>query len=285
MEDLHAASTTSQKLAEGARRSAEAWKEPFISPDCVRGFKSVFAKEDFNVLPEHRQWDHAIELIPGVEPKSSKVYPLSPVEQKELDSFLEENLRTGRIRPSKSPMAAPVFFIKKKDGSLWLVQDYRALNSMTVKNKYSLPLISELVSQLHGARYFTKLDVHWGFNNIHIKPKDEWKAAFRTNQGLFKPLVMFFGMTNSPATFQTMMNDIFRNLIAEGIVVVYLDDILIFTKTEEEHAQAVRQMLRFHGSGQSRRSLRMAYSGEQDGRPGFPRLRELLPKIHSGLFC
>jgi len=178
MEDLHAASTTSQKLAEGARRSAEAWKEPFISPDCVRGFKSVFAKEDFNVLPEHRQWDHAIELIPGVEPKSSKVYPLSPVEQKELDSFLEENLRTGRIRPSKSPMAAPVFFIKKKDGSLWLVQDYRALNSMTVKNKYSFPLISELVSQLHGARYFTKLDVHWGFNNIHIKPRDEWKAAF-----------------------------------------------------------------------------------------------------------
>ena len=136
MEDLHAASTTSQKLAEGARRSAEAWKEPFISPDYVRGFKSVFAKEDFNVLPEHRQWDHAIELIPGVEPKSSKVYPLSPVEQKELDSFLEENLRTGRIHPSKSPMAAPVFFIKKKDGSLWLVQDYRALNSMMVKNKY-----------------------------------------------------------------------------------------------------------------------------------------------------
>jgi len=165
------------------------------------------------------------------------------VKQKELDAFLEENLRTGRIRPSKSLMAAPVFFIKKKDGSLWLVQDYRALNSMTVKNKYPLPLISELVSQLRGARYFTKLDVCWGFNNIHIKPGDEWKAAFWTNRGLFKPLVMFFGMTNSLATFQTMMNDIFRNLIAEGIVVVYLDDILIFTKTKEEHEQAVRQVL------------------------------------------
>ena len=108
-----------------------------------------------------------------VEPKSSKVYPLSPVEQKELDSFLEENLCTGRVCPSKSPMAAPVFFIKKKDGSLQLVQDYRALNSMTVKNKYPLPLISELVSQLHRARYFTKLDVHWGFNNVRIKPRDE----------------------------------------------------------------------------------------------------------------
>ena len=156
-----------------------------------------------------------------------------------MDSFLEENLRIGRICLSKSPMAAPVFFIKKKDGSLWLVQDYRALNSMTVKNKYPLPLISELVSQLCRARYFTKLDVRWDFNNVRIKPGDEWKTAFRTNRGLFEPLVMFFEMTNSPAIFQTMMNDIFWNLIAEGIVVVYLDDILIFTKTEEEHAQAV----------------------------------------------
>jgi len=140
-------------------------------------------------------------------------------------------------------MAVPVFFIKKKDGSLRLVQDYRALNSMMVKNKYPLSLISELVSQLREARYFTKLDVRWGFNNIHIKPGDEWKAAFWTNQGLFEPLVMFFGMTNSPTTFQTIMNDIFQNLIAEGIVVVYLDGILIFTKTKEEHEQAVRRVL------------------------------------------
>ena len=136
-----------------------------------------------------------------------------------------------------------MFFIKKKDGSLWLVQDYCILNAVTVKNRYPLPLISELVSQLHRARYFTKLDVRWGFNNVRIKPRDEWKAAFHTNRGLFKPLVMFFGMTNSPATFQTMMNDIFRTLIAEGIVVVYLDDILIFTKTEEEHEQAVWRVL------------------------------------------
>jgi len=238
-EDLHAASMTSQKLAEGACQSVEAQREPFIPPDCVKGFESVFAKEDFDILPEHRQWDHAIKLIPGSEPKSSKVYPLSLVEQKELDTFLKENLHTGRIRPSKSPMAAPVFFIKKKDGSLRLVQDYCALNSMTVKNKYPLSLIFELISQLHRARYFTKLDVCWGFNNVRIKPGDEWKAAFRTNRGLFEPLVMFFRMTNSPATFQTMMNDIFRNLIAEGIVVVYLNDILIFTKTKEEHEQAV----------------------------------------------
>jgi len=200
-EDLRATSTISQKLAEGARRASEMWKGLLTLPDCAKGFESVLAKEDFDILLEHRQWDHAIELIPGSEPKSSKVYPLSLVEQKELDSFLEENLCTGRIRPFKSPMAALVFFIKKKDGSLRLVQDYQALNSMTVKNKYPLPLISELILQLRGARYFTKLDVRWGFNNVRIKPGDEWKAAFWTNRGLFEPLVMFFGMTNSPATF------------------------------------------------------------------------------------
>jgi len=136
-----------------------------------------------------------------------------------------------------------VFFIKKKDGLLRLVQDYHALNTITIKNRYLLPLISELVSQLRRARYFTKLDVHWGFNNVRIKPRDKWKAAFRTNRGLFEPLIMFFGITNSPATFQTMMNNVFRTVIAEGIVVVYLDDILIFTKIEEEHERAVQRVL------------------------------------------
>jgi len=136
-----------------------------------------------------------------------------------------------------------VFFIKKKYGLLQLVQDYRVLNAVTVKNRYPLSLISKLISQLCGAKYFTKLDVRWGFNNVRIKPGDEWKAAFYTNRGLFELLVMFFGMTNSPATFQTMMNDIFRTLIAQGIVVVYLDDILIFTQTEEEHEQVVQKVL------------------------------------------
>jgi hypothetical protein len=141
-------------------------------------------------------------------------------------------------------MASPVFFIKKKDGSLRLVQDYRALNAITVKNKYPLPLISELIETLRGARYFTKLDVRWGFNNVRIKEGDEWKAAFRTNRGLFEPLVMFFGLTNSPATFQTMMNDLFRELVTEGSVVVYLDDILIFTESVEEHREVTRRVLK-----------------------------------------
>jgi hypothetical protein len=178
-----------------------------------------------------------------VQLKGCKVYLISVTEQSELDCFLTENLETGHIRQSKSPMASPVFFIKKKYGSLRLVQDYRMLNDMTVKNKYPLPLISELVNQLHGAKYFTKLDVQWGFNNVRIQEGDEWKAAFQTNQGLFEPLVMFFGLTNSPATFQTMMNDMFTDMISEGVVVVYLDDILIFTKDLEEHRRITRRVL------------------------------------------
>jgi hypothetical protein len=140
-------------------------------------------------------------------------------------------------------MASPVFFIKKKDSSLWLVQDYRMLNEMTVKNQYPLPLILELVNQLQGAKHFTKLDVRWGFNNIWIEDGDEWKVAFRTNQGLFKLLVMFFRLSNSPTTFQTMMNNIFSDMISEGVVVVYLDDILIFTKDLDEHHWITQRVL------------------------------------------
>jgi len=137
-------------------------------------------------------------------------------------------------------MATPVFFVKKKDGKLHLVQDYCALNAMTVKNKYLLPLILELIAKLCGAKYFTELDVR-------IKEGDKWKATFQTNCGLYEPLVMFFSLTNSPATFQTMMDDIFEDLILEGIVVVYLDDILIFTETLEEHWKITRHILELLG--------------------------------------
>ena len=128
-------------------------------------------------------------------------------------------------------MSSPVFFIKKEDGSLRLLQDYRALNAITVKNKYLLPLISELINKLQGAKYFTKLDVRWGFKNVRMKEGDEWKVAFQTNQGLYEPLIMFFGLTNSPVTFQTMMDAIFEGLISEGVVVVYLDDLDIHKDT------------------------------------------------------
>ena len=172
-----------------------------------------------------------------------KTYNLTNDEQKELESFLKENLKSGRIRPSKSLFASVFFFIKKKDGKLRPVQDYRKLNAITVKNQYPLPLISELINKLKNAKYFTKLDIQWGYNNIWMKEGNEWKAVFRTNRGLFEPLVMFFGLTNSPATFQTMMNHLFRDLINQGKVVVYMDDIMIYMPTLEEHQRIVTEVL------------------------------------------
>ena len=140
-------------------------------------------------------------------------------------------------------MASPFFFVKKKDGKLRPVQDYRKLNEMTIKNRYPLPLIKELVDHLKGSKIFTKLDVRWGYNNIQIKEGDEWKAAFQTNRGLFEPMVMFFGLTNSSTTFQLIMDHIFRDLINTGKVSVYIDDIIIHTKTLEEHRRITKEVL------------------------------------------
>ena len=212
-------------------------------PEQYNGFEEVFKKAEFDTLPLKRPWDHAIELKPGSEPAGCKIYPLNLDEQKELDTFFEEHLHTGHIQPSKSPMALPFFFVKRKDRRLRPVQDYRKLNNMTIKNQYPLPLIQELVNKLKGTKYFTKLDVRWGYNNVLIKEGDEWKAAFLTNRGLFKPLVMFFGLTNSPATFQTMMHELLRDLINTGKVLVYIDDILIFTNNLDKHCKLVHQSI------------------------------------------
>jgi hypothetical protein len=160
---------------------------------------------------------------------------------KDCTSFLFEGVSQSTtpgircIGQSKSPLGALVFSIKKKDGKLCFIQDYRALNDITRKNRYLLPLTDDLIHRLKGVRYFTKLDVHWGYNNVCICEGNEWKATFYTNRGLFEPLVMYFGLTNSPATFQTMMNETFQDLITKGVVSIYIDDILIFTNTFEEH--------------------------------------------------
>src|SRR5271170_3219221 len=140
-------------------------------------------------------------------------------------------------------MASPFFFVNKKDGKLRPCQDYRKLNEGTIKNAYPLPLISELIDKLKGAKYFTKLDVQWGYNNVRIKDGDQWKAAFKTNRGLFEPTVMFFGMCNSPATFQAMMDDIFKDKTAQGWVIIYMDDVLIFTKDLLINIRNTRQIL------------------------------------------
>ena len=219
-------------------------KENIIVPDFSQEYPTVFSEQEFNKLPERRSWDHAIETKPDFVPKDCKIYPLTVKEQEALDQFLDENLKSGRIRPSKSPQASPFFFIKKKDGTLRPIQDYRKLNEGTIKNRYPIPLIQELLDKTKMSNYFTKLDVRWGYNNIRIKEGDEWKAAFVTNQGLFEPKVMFFGLTNSPATFQALMNSIFADLIAEGKVAVYLDDILIWSDNLRSHRKIVHEVLK-----------------------------------------
>jgi hypothetical protein len=191
----------------------------------------VFSEDASHEFPPSRLWDHAIELKPNAPSTlPGRLIRLSQPELLELQKFVKEHLQRGTIRPSKSPYTASFFFIKKKDGKLRPVQDYRPVNQWTIKNRYPLPLIPQLVDRLTGCTLYTKFDIRWGYNNIRIKEGDEWKAAFLTNEGLFEPTVMFFGLTNSPATFQTMMNTIFASEVAEGWLTIYMDDMAIHTK-------------------------------------------------------
>jgi len=138
----------------------------------------------------------------------------------------------------------PVFFVDKKDRSKRMVMDYCNLNNQTVKNNYPLPLITDLIDNMGSKRVFTKMDLWWGFNNIRIKKEDEWKGAFTTHVGSFEPIVMFFGMTNLPAMFQAMINEILRDMINEGKVAAFVDDVLVETETEEGHNEIVEEVLK-----------------------------------------
>ena len=194
-----------------------------LKPDKVqlleeyRRHHHVFSKKELQCFLGPCIWDHAIELKEGAPSTlPGKVYPLTQVEQKTLEEFIQEHSKKGYIWPSKSPYASLFFFIKKKDGKLHPVQDYRKVNEWMIHNRYPLPLIPELINRVKGALLFSKFNVRWGYNNIRIRPGKEWKAAFIINKGLFKPKVMFFGLTNSPATFQTMINAIFTSKLLEG---------------------------------------------------------------------
>jgi Reverse transcriptase (RNA-dependent DNA polymerase) len=212
-------------------------------PEPYWQYSRVFSEDASHEFPPSCIWDHTIKLKPNaLEALPGKLIPLSQTEQEELHKFIVEHTRQGTIRPLKSPYKAHFFFIKKKDGKLRLVQDYQPVNQWTIHNAYPLPLIPKLINQLNGCSLYTKFDIHWGYNNVRIKEEDKWKAAFITNEGLFKPTVMFFGLTNSLAMFQTMMNSIFADDIAEKWLTVYMDDMAIHTKcwpgeTEELHIQ------------------------------------------------
>ena len=210
-------------------------------PDQYQRHAKIFSEQESQRLPKHTIWDHAIELLPGAPSTlPGRLLPLTQEEIAEAKKFVEEHLRRNTIRPSWSPYAANFFFVKKKDGKLRPVQDYRPLNKWTKKNRNVSPLIPSVVDRLAGCTLFTKFDIRWGYNNIRIKPGDEWKAAFLTPEGLFEPTVMFFGLTNSPATFQMMMNTIFRQPVMLGWFSIFMDDGVIHTRqksgeTKEQH--------------------------------------------------
>ena len=207
-------------------------------------YLKVFEKKYSERMPMRKAWDHAIDLREGFVPKKEKIYPLSRVEREKVQEFVKDQLRKRYIRPSKLPQTSPVFFVPKKDEKKRMVQDYQYLNSWTIKNNYPLLLISDLIDSIEKKKVFTKMDLRWGYNNVRIKEEDEWKVAFSIPEGSFEPMVMFFGLTNSPAMFQTMMNDLLKDLVVEEKVAVFIYDVMIATETEEGHNKIVEEVLR-----------------------------------------
>jgi len=192
-------------------------------------------------LPPLREGGHSvIPLHPGPRPQNRAMFRYSPLERREMETQVAELLEKGLIQPSISPYGAPVLFVKKKTGELRMCIDYRALNTSTVRNSYPLPRIDDLLDKLQGATVFSSLDLMSGYHQIRLPPEDEPKTAFKTPFGLFQFKVMPFGLTNAPAIFMSHMNQTLRGL---SFVVVYLDDILIFSKTREEHVDHVKQVL------------------------------------------
>uniref|UniRef100_A0A0W0FAK4 Reverse transcriptase domain-containing protein n=1 Tax=Moniliophthora roreri TaxID=221103 RepID=A0A0W0FAK4_MONRR len=240
--DIRAKLSTSQQLEHNAETTGLA--ATMSIPEYLSQYHGQFEDKEAEHFPISRPYDHAIELKPEFTPRDCKVYSLTALEQTELDNFLMENLRKGYIQKSKSPMASPFFFVGKKEkGKLRPTQDYRRLNHGTIKNTYPLPLVSDLIDRLRDATIFSKLDLRNGYNNVRIKDGDQWKAAFKTNRGLFEPTVMFFGLMNSPATFQAFMDDVLQDFMAEGWCLVYMDDILIYLETEEQHRECTIRLL------------------------------------------
>ncbi|MCF8701934.1 hypothetical protein L3054_11165, partial [Corynebacterium sp. MC-10] len=207
----------------------------------VQEFVDMFPT-DLPGLPPDRDIDFPIDLESGTKPISIPPYRMAPAELKELKEQLQDLLSKGFIRPSVSPWGAPVLFVKKKDGSMRMCIDYRQLNKITIKNKYPLPHIDDLFDQLQGAAVFSKIDLRSGYHQLRIRASDIPKTAFRTRYGHYEFLVMSFGLTNAPATFMELMNRVFRPYL-DSFVIVFIDDILVYSKTEADHVNHLRIVL------------------------------------------
>ena len=207
----------------------------------IKEFPDVFP-DDISGLPPDREVEFTIDLIPETEPISIPPYRMAPIELRELKAQLEDLLSKGFIRPSISPWGAPVLFVKKKDGSLRLCIDYRQLNRVTIRNQYPLPRIDELFDQLQGSRAYSKIDLRSGYHQLRVRESDVPKTAFRTRYGHYEFLVMPFGLTNAPAAFMDLMNRVFQPYL-DRFVIVFIDDILVYSGSSEEHSEHLRIVL------------------------------------------
>jgi hypothetical protein len=207
----------------------------------VKEFPDVFPKE-LPGLPPVREVEVSIDILPGTTPIAQAPYRMAPAEFAELKIQLQELLDKGFIRPSISPWGAPVLFVKKKDGTFRLCIDYRQLNKVTIKNKYPFSRIDDLFDQLKRACVFSKIDLRSGYHRLRIKEQDVQKTAFRTRYGHYEFMVMLFGLTNAPAVFMDLMNRIFRSYL-DKFIVVFIDDILIYSSSQIEHEHHLREVL------------------------------------------
>ena len=215
-----------------------------LLPKEYREFAGVFLQPKEHPQPPHRPGlDCCVDLIPGAKLHKGPVYPMNPLQLIEADKYIDENLEKGFIRPSKSPVAYPVLFQLKKDGSLRFCVDYRKLNAVTVRDSYPLPRYNLFFEQFKGSNYFTKLDLKAAYNLSRIREGDEYKTSFRTRKGQFEYLVMPFGLTNAPAVFQRFIDHVLSEFTYK-FVVVYLDDILIYSESLEEHRIHVAKVLK-----------------------------------------
>uniref|UniRef100_A0A8R7V8C2 Reverse transcriptase domain-containing protein n=1 Tax=Triticum urartu TaxID=4572 RepID=A0A8R7V8C2_TRIUA len=201
---------------------------PMVIQKVLMEFNDVFAEP--TELPPHRQYDHAITLEPGATPINCRPYRYSPLQKDEIERQVKEMLRTGVITHSMSPYAAPILLVKKKDGTWRFCVDYQRLNAVTIKNKFPLPIIDELLDELAGAAFFSKIDLRAGYHQIRMRESDEEKTAFKTHHGHFQFRVMPFGVTNGPPTFQCVINSIFAEPNRK-FVISFLDYILVFSQS------------------------------------------------------
>lgn len=229
---------------EMAKRKKTVTNPKLVVPEEYHDFLDVFSKQDADRLPPHRKYDHKIELMEGREaPSKAPLYRMSEQELELVKTYLKEHLDKGFIAASTAPFASPILFAKKPDGGLRFCVDYRKLNEITKKNRYPIPLITDLMTRLSRAKFLTKIDIRHAFNRIRMATEqDEDLTTFRTRFGSYKYLVLPFGLTNGPSTFQNFMNDTLMDYL-DDFVVAYLDDILIYSNSMKEHKKHVRKVL------------------------------------------